>query len=146
MVARLLWEQDAGGSSPFTPTKQKRMPCASFFVCLIESIQALGVCEQSRCLLWAMKPSTSGGRLSEAELAQRSKKTRSGESPMAFSGSARGGEAEDAFGVLFSATKQFTGLFCLRLVFTPTKQKGCLEHPFSYISLKRHTLQFFNFF
>ena len=29
-------------------------------------------------------------------------------------------------GVLFSATKQFTGLFCLRLVFTPTKQKSHL--------------------
>ena len=47
-------------------------------------------------LLWAMKPSAAGGRYSEASEWQRSKKSRKCVSPKIFSGTARGGVAEDA--------------------------------------------------
>ena len=64
MVARLLWEQDVGSSSLFTPTR-KRSPLnwrTSFISCF-----------QSRFLRWALSPTAAGGRGREGEMAQRSK-------------------------------------------------------------------------
>ena len=64
LVARLLWEQDVGGSNPFTPTKNKSKPLGFglfFFVKKDFNSRNLEH-KQTPGLLWATHATASCGR------------------------------------------------------------------------------------
>ena len=89
LVARLLWEQDAAGSSPVTWTKRPKSTSVGFG-CFVYcgKLQPQYPASKAGYLLWAKTLCAAGGRRSRAFCVQRSIKSRISASPMILSGTA----------------------------------------------------------